>query len=154
MIMIIMAVSYDKQVACMEKFICKPFSVFACMHLVKRAPFCLFRKETVIHTHTHTQWCCIGFFLACEDFGKMFDISLHELIPLFTPGLVHSGSVNWDNCKWVFLDELRVNSFSDRFPHYAWAAAQSAHSNFDGSRVYVCLGVTCHLHLWQNDRGH
>ena len=22
-----------------------------------------------------------------------------------------------------------------------------------GSRVYACLGVTCHLHFWQNDRG-
>ena len=21
------------------------------------------------------------------------------------------------------------------------------------SRVYACLGVTCHLHFWQNDRG-
>ena len=22
-----------------------------------------------------------------------------------------------------------------------------------GSRVYACLGVTCHLHFWQNNRG-
>ena len=22
-----------------------------------------------------------------------------------------------------------------------------------GSRVYTCLGITCHLHFWQNDRG-
>ena len=43
--------------------------------------------------------------------------------------------------------------FLDRFPHYAWTAAQSAHSDFVGSRVYVCLGVTCNLHFWQNDRG-
>ena len=48
-----------------------------------------------------------GFFLACEDYGRMFinsfptytfffkvEISLHALIPLFTPGLVHSGSVS------------------------------------------------------------
>ena len=27
------------------------------------------------------------------------------------------------------------------------------HSDFVGSRMYVCLGVTCHLHLWRNDRG-
>ena len=27
------------------------------------------------------------------------------------------------------------------------------HFDFDGSRVYACLGVTCHLHFWQNDRG-
>ena len=46
-----------------------------------------------------------GFFLACEDFGKMFDhsfpaytffffkaeISSRTLIPLFMPGSVHSG---------------------------------------------------------------
>ena len=24
---------------------------------------------------------------------------------------------------------------------------------FVGSRVYACLGVTCHPHFWQNDRG-
>ena len=28
-----------------------------------------------------------------------------------------------------------------------------AHSDFVGSRVYACLGVPCHLHFWQNDRG-
>ena len=46
-----------------------------------------------------------GFFLACEDFGRMFDnsfpacafffkveINSRTLIPLFRPGLVHSGS--------------------------------------------------------------
>ena len=22
-----------------------------------------------------------------------------------------------------------------------------------GQKVYACLGVTCHLHFWQNDRG-
>ena len=24
---------------------------------------------------------------------------------------------------------------------------------FAGSRMYACLGVTCHLHFWQNDGG-
>ena len=48
--------------------------------------------------------------------------------------------------------ELRVSSFPDRVPYNAWTAAWSAHSDFAGSRVYVCLGVTCHLHFWQNDR--
>ena len=28
-----------------------------------------------------------------------------------------------------------------------------AHSDSVRSRVYTCLGVTCHLHCWQNDRG-
>ena len=49
----------------------------------------------------------VGFFLACEDFGRMFDfpactfffffeveISSHTLIPLFMPGSVHSGSAS------------------------------------------------------------
>ena len=34
---------------------------------------------------------------------------------------------------------MHVNSFSDRFPHYAWTE-QSAHSGFVGSRVCACLG--------------
>ena len=53
----------------------------------------------------------------------------------------------------MFPDELRVSSFPDRFPHYAWTAAESAHSDFTGLRVHVCLGLTCHLHFWQNDWG-
>ena len=71
-----------------------------------------------------------GFFLACKDFGKMFnnafpacaiffflvEISLCTLILLFTLGLVHSGSVSWDDCDQVFPDELRVSSFPERVP--------------------------------------
>ena len=30
---------------------------------------------------------------------------------------------------------------------------QHSHSNFVRSRVYACLGVTCHLYFWQNDWG-
>ena len=46
-----------------------------------------------------------------------------------------------------------VSSFPDRVPHYARTSAQSARSDFVGSRVYACLDVTCHLHFAQNDRG-
>ena len=53
----------------------------------------------------------------------------------------------------MFPNKLRVSSFPDRFPYYAWTAALSAHSDFVGPKVYACLGVTCHLHFWQNDRG-
>ena len=53
----------------------------------------------------------------------------------------------------MFSDELRGSSFHNRLPHYAWAAAWSAHSDIVGSRVSACLGVICHLHFWQNDRG-
>ena len=56
------------------------------------------------------------------------------------------------DCDRVFPGELRVSSFPDRFPHCAWTAAQSAHSDFVGSKVYASLGVTFHLYFWQNDR--
>ena len=79
-----------------------------------------------------------GFFLAFEDFGRMFDnllpacafkkiflveISSRTLITLFVPGSVHNGSASLDDCDRVFPDELRVSSFPDRFQHYAWTAA-------------------------------
>ena len=41
------------------------------------------------------------------------------------PGSVHSGSVSWDACGHVFSQTLRVSSFPDRFPHYAWPATVS-----------------------------
>ena len=44
------------------------------------------------------------------------EISLCTLIPLFTPGLVHSGSASWDNCDWAFPDELHASLFPDRVP--------------------------------------
>ena len=81
------------------------------------------------------------------------EISSRTLIPLFRPGSVHSGSASRDDCDQVFSDELYVSSFLDRFPHCAWTAAWSAHPNFDGSRVFACFGVTCHLHFLQNDWG-
>ena len=75
------------------------------------------------------------------------------LIPFLRPGSVHRGSASWDDYGRVFPDEKCVSSFPDRFPYYAWTAALSAHSDFVGSKVYACLGVVCHLHFWQNDRG-
>ena len=53
----------------------------------------------------------------------------------------------------MFPDESRVSSFPDKFPHCTCTAAYLAHSDFVGSRVYACLGVTFHLHFWQNDQG-
>ena len=81
------------------------------------------------------------------------EISSRTLIPLFLPESVHSGSTSWDDCGRMFPDKLRVSSFPERFLHFAWTAALSAHSDFVGARVYTCLGVTCHLHFWQNDLG-
>ena len=108
-----------------------------------------------------------GFFLLCEEFGRKFnnsfpacaffyflvEISSCTLIPLFRPGSFDSGPASWDDCDQVFPDDLSVNSFPDRFPHYAWTVEKSAHSNFVVSKVYACLGVTCHLHFWQNNQG-
>ena len=112
------------------------------------------------------QW--VRLFLAWKDFGRLFDhsfptcafffffkveISLGTPLQLFMPGSVHSGSASSHVCGRVFPDMLRVSSFPDRFPHHAWTAAYSAHSDFDRSRVYTCLGVNCHLHFWHNNRG-
>ena len=44
------------------------------------------------------------------------------LIQLFTPGSVNICSASRDDCNRVFPDELRVSSFSDRFPLYALTA--------------------------------
>ena len=78
------------------------------------------------------------FFHACVDLWRMFnssfpacfffffkvEISLCTLIPLFRPGSVHSGSVRWDNCGWIFPDESHVSLFPDRFPlRLCWVKA-------------------------------
>ena len=60
-------------------------------------------------------------------------------------GSVHSGSASRDDCGRMTLT-MNI-SFPDRFPRYAWIAAQSAHSDFVGGSVYACLGVTCHWHF-------
>ena len=78
------------------------------------------------------------------------EISSRKLIPLLRPRSVHSGSASRDDCNRVFPDELRVSSCPDSFPHYAWTAAESAHSDFVGSRVCACLLFTpfvCGLQL-------
>ena len=83
----------------------------------------------------------------------LVEIWSHTLIPLYRPGSVHIGLASWDDCGWMILDKLHVSLFPDRFPHYACTVAQSAHSNFIGSRTYACLGATCLLHFWQNECG-
>ena len=88
-------------------------------------------------------------FPACAFFFFfLVQISSRPLAPLFMPGSVPSGSESRDDCVHMFPDECPC-----RFPHYAWTAAQSAHSDFIGSRAYAYFRETCHLHFWQNDRG-
>ena len=73
-------------------------------------------------------------------FFLIVEISSYTLIPLFRPGAVHSGPASWDDRGQVFSDELHVSSFPDRFPHYAWTAAQSAHADIIGSwDIYAVL---------------
>ena len=100
-------------------------------------------------------WETVRTFIPRRRFSFLFfevEISSCTLIPLFMPGSVHSGSPSWDDCGRMFPDKLRVSSFPDRLLHYAWTAAWSNYSDFVGSRACTCLGVTCHLHFWQNGR--
>ena len=77
-----------------------------------------------------------GFFVACVNLGRMCDHSFPACAFFFfflfsveissstlRPGSVYGGSASLDDCGRVVLDKLRVNSFPDRFPHYAWTAA-------------------------------
>ena len=85
-----------------------------------------------------------GFVLAWEYFRRLFNLSFpacnffffvffffffeveicsRTLFPLFMLGSVHSGSASCDDCGQMFPNKLRVSSFPDRFPHYAWTAA-------------------------------
>ena len=104
-------------------------SVFQFCRLAKCSGIRLDLAPTVVLMVFEVAAC---FFLACEDFGRMFGksfpawafffffylvgISSRTLIPLFRPGSVHSGSASWDDCDRVFPDELRVSLFPDRFP--------------------------------------
>ena len=71
-----------------------------------------------------------GFFLACEDFWRMFHCSLPACAFFFflrwrlvhvhrfhtMTGSVHSSSVSWNDCGWMFLDKLCVSLSPDRSP--------------------------------------
>ena len=49
------------------------------------------------------------------------------------------------SCVWT---RFRIGSYS-----MPAQRAQSAHTDFARSKMYACLGVSRHLHFWQNDRG-
>ena len=107
-------------------------------------------------SHARILWECLTIHFPPTLFSFFFSfkvaISSCTLIPLFMPGSVHSGSVSWDDCGWIISDKLHDSWFSNRFPHYAWTAAWSAHSDFIESRMYACLGVNCHLYFLQTER--
>ena len=81
------------------------------------------------------------------------DINFRTNISLCRPETVHKWLSEvrplWVSIPWWVACKL---IFPDRFPYYAWAA-QSAQSNFLGSRLLCVLRCTCHLHFWQNDWG-
>ena len=98
-----------------------PIRLSGDMRMIQQRSFFQSFHELFWHGHVHSLILSIkqvalwvasisngGFFLTCEDFGRMFDhsfpacvfkfflmeISLCTLIPLFMPGSVHSGSVS------------------------------------------------------------
>ena len=66
-----------------------------------------------------------GFFLACKDFGRMFDNSF----PMWAHFLINSHILPGQQCS------------------------QPTPTLMGQVCIHACLGVTCHLHFWQNDRG-
>ena len=81
-----------------------------------------------------------GFFLACENLERTFDhswtacaffsfsffeveVSLRTIIPHFN-ARISPQWLSWPRWLWLNVPhKLRVSSFLDRFPHYAWTAA-------------------------------
>ena len=97
-----------------------------------------------------------GFSLTCQDFWRMFDHSV-PACAFSPPTHVARISPQWLSelrrlwlsvfwrvaCELVFLIDSHTTPGQHRQPT----------SDFLGSRVCACLGVACHLHFWQNDRG-
>ena len=80
--------------------------------------------------------------------------SSHLSIPLFRPGSVHNGSVSGDDSDHVFPDELNVSSFSSVIGSHSMLGKHSQPTLTLPGPGHMCvLGVTCHLHFWQNDLG-
>ena len=74
-------------------------------------------------------------------------ITSHTLIPLFRPVSAHSGSESWEDYGRVFLDQLHVSSFPDRFPYYAWANSTQA---LNCMNIKACIDPHSYLRLqWQ-----
>ena len=114
--------------------------------------------------------CGGGFFLACENFGRMFDHSfpvsafwfffvLFLKWRLAHAHLFHSLCQNQSTVAQRAETAVAECSLAScvwaRFRNDSYTMPKQRHtySDFTGSRMYVCLGVTCHLHFWQYDRG-
>ena len=97
---------------------CLPFTELAILRCVRLTCWSLFVVVVAFSLCVGNLGECLTNYSPPALFFLKLEISLHTLIPLFTPGLVHSGSARWDDCHRVFPDELCVSSFPDRFPHY------------------------------------
>ena len=102
-----------------------------CTTAVKVRVYCTTYCNACSFVEYYTLRCGGGLFLACEDFGRIFDhlfpacaffvfvfemeISSRTLISPLRPGSVHSGSASWDDCGRMFPDKLCLSSFPDRF---------------------------------------
>ena len=104
-------------------------------------------------------WCarilgeCLTIYSLRAFFFFLMEISSCTLMPLFRPGSFHSGSASRDDCNRVFPDELRVSSVPDSFPTLCLDSVIVSPLRLRWVKVYACLGITCRLHFWQNDRG-
>ena len=98
-------------------------------------------------------WENVRQFIPRLRFFFLVEIISRTLIPLFTPGSVDSGSESCDDCDRVFPGALRVSSFPDRVPTLCLDSGIVSPPRLRWVKVYACLGVSCHLHFWQTDRG-
>ena len=106
-------------------------------------------------------------FLACEDFGRMFDkvilacvsfsfffkveINSRTLIPLFRPGSVaQRAETTVTECSLTSCVRARFLTSSQTVPGQRHCQPTPISL---GQRCMRALGSTCHLHFWQNDRG-
>ena len=88
------------------------------------------------------------------------EVSSRMSLSLFRLGSAHSDSASWDDCSWIFPDELRVSSFPWWVPVlclHSIARTMPVHHSQPtptvlGQGCMRLLCVTCHLHFWQNDR--
>ena len=94
-------------------------------------------RKPLIHSSGGDGFFSFLFFLACENFGRMFDKSFPacaffffkveitlrthiHFLPQNQSTVVQQAETTVTECS---LYELRVSSYPNRFPHYAWTAA-------------------------------
>ena len=116
-----------------------PLSISSPVFLVTKIP--LFPLAVVYHrSEIQVASADGGLFLACENLERTFDhswtacaffsfsffeveVSLRTIIPHFN-ARISPQWLSWPRWLWLNVPhKLRVSSFLDRFPHYAWTVA-------------------------------